>query len=166
MGAASGDGGHGQDGNRLGNNARDGAGHQGMKGGRREGAGRPPGRAIIEDARAEILRRYLEGEPVGNVEERFGVSPSYPTILVKRRGVQRKMKAEPSPALEAAPEPNIPVVETAAERLHAWHREALARLLSPQCCAYPTRCSRFWQFDDSDRWEHGLVQCVLWREIW
>lgn len=87
-----------------------------MKGRWREGAGRPPGQAITEDAREEILRRYLAGEPVAKIAERFGVSPSYPTILARRRGVQRKMKAEPSPALEAAPEPNIPL-ETPEEKI-------------------------------------------------
>ncbi|MFI0847782.1 hypothetical protein [Mesorhizobium sp. IMUNJ 23232] len=73
-------------------------------GGKRDGAGRPPGRAITEDDRQNILRRYVAGEPVTKIAKRFGVATSYPTILAKRRGITRRQTDDFSTVLDAEPE--------------------------------------------------------------
>lgn len=60
-----------------------------MIGGRRDGAGRRPGpNKLTYEQQNEMLRRYIRGdESTAAIAADYGVNPSYPTQLAKRRGI-------------------------------------------------------------------------------
>ena len=41
---------------------------------------------LSDATKAQILREYLAGEPLKQIAHRYGVDPSYPLLLAKRRG--------------------------------------------------------------------------------
>ncbi|KAB2655915.1 hypothetical protein F9K94_15420 [Brucella tritici] len=45
--------------------------------------------------KGNILSAYVSGEPIKSISERFGVHPSYPGLLAKRRGLFLRSSATP-----------------------------------------------------------------------
>lgn len=45
--------------------------------------------------KGNILAAYVSGEPIKSISERFGVHPSYPGLLAKRRGLFLRSSATP-----------------------------------------------------------------------
>lgn len=60
-------------------------------GGRRIGAGMKAGhvRLLTAADRAEIVRRYIAGEPGAQIAKDYRISESYPAVLAKRCNMQR-----------------------------------------------------------------------------
>ncbi len=48
--------------------------------------------------KGNILAAYVGGEPIKSISERFGVHPSYPGLLAKRRGLFLRSSAPLSPS--------------------------------------------------------------------
>lgn len=49
---------------------------------------------LTEAQRHAILREYKAGLPTLEIATRFGVDPSYPTLLAGRRGVPRRIDGD------------------------------------------------------------------------
>lgn len=45
--------------------------------------------------KGSILAAYIVGEPIKSISERFGVHPSYPGLLAKRRGFSLRSSTTP-----------------------------------------------------------------------